>query len=149
MIGHRSSFATIAGTDTGNLTVRVPMRLGRTGGRKVMIAANGEVTPARPPLADQAANSPLARALAQAFRWHTKLESGACSTVAEIARDEGVNDSYVSRVIRLTLLSPDIVEAIVDGRQPDHLKLADLLKPLPDRWDQQRAIAGVNERDAS
>jgi len=68
------------------------------------------------------------------------LESGEYSSAAELAKAEKVNDSYLSHVLRLTLLAPEIVEAIVAGRQPSTLQADDLLKPLPLDWQQQRSI---------
>ena len=72
----------------------------------------------------------LVKTLARAFRWRRLLETGDHGTVEEIARGEGINPSYVSRILRLTLLAPDIVEAILDGRQPPQLTLARLMKPF-------------------
>jgi hypothetical protein len=60
-----------------------------------------------------------------------------CGTVEELAAAEKINSSYVSRVLRLTLLAPDIVEAILDGRQPAKMTLAELMKPFPVSWNQQ------------
>jgi hypothetical protein len=68
------------------------------------------------------------------------LESGEYACAADLAKAEKVNASYLSRILRLTLLSPDIVEAIVTGRQPGTLQLDDLLKPLPFLWQQQKSI---------
>jgi hypothetical protein len=67
------------------------------------------------------------------------LESGEYASSAELAKAEKVNDSYVSRILRLTLLAPDIVEAILAGRQQSSLQLDDLLMPLPEAWTQQVA----------
>jgi hypothetical protein len=73
------------------------------------------------------------------------LETGTHTTVAEIAAAEKINASYVGRVLRLTLLSPEIVEAILDGRQPAGLQLGDLLRLFPVDWREQRAeICGAN-----
>jgi hypothetical protein len=67
------------------------------------------------------------------------LENGAHSTIAEIALAEKINESYVGRVLRLTLLAPDIVEAILSGRQPPKLQLESLLRRFPVAWQGQRA----------
>ena len=77
----------------------------------------------------------LVKALARAFRWRRLLDHG---TVDEIARAEGINPSYVSRILRLTLLAPDIVESILDGRQPPTLTLGRVMKPYPLEWERQR-----------
>ena len=77
----------------------------------------------------------LVKALARAFRWRRMLETSVVSTVGEIAVREKINKSYVSRVLRLTLLAPDIVEAILDGRQPTEMTLRGLLKGVPVEWE--------------
>ena len=117
------------------LTVQIPLTVRRRGGRKVVIAPDGTEAPV---IAATRINSTLVKALARAFRWRRMLESGVVSTVGEIAVREKINKSYVSRVLRLTLLGPEIVEAILDGRQPAGWCLPALLKPRPCRWDQQR-----------
>jgi hypothetical protein len=80
----------------------------------------------------------IVKALARAFRWRKLMETGAYVTVSEIAKVEEVNDSYVSRVLRLTLLAPDIVEAILDGRQPEVVALSALMRPFAVDWEVQR-----------
>ena len=78
------------------------------------------------------------KVLARAFRWQRMLDEGVCGTIEELASREKVNRGYMSRVLRLTLLAPDIVEAILDGRQPEGLRLEDLLDGLPVEWQEQR-----------
>ena len=68
-------------------------------------------------------------------------ETGRYATINELAAAEKINSSYVSRLLRLTLLAPDIVEAILDGRQPDGMTLPGLMDPFPVEWGQQQAIA--------
>src|SRR4051794_28236395 len=104
--------APIISADAISVTVRVPMRFARTGGRKLMIAGDGNATPMTPVPPRPAATSALIKAVARAFTWRGMLESGTHATVAEIAKTEGINDSYICRVLRLTLLAPDLVEAI-------------------------------------
>ena len=79
----------------------------------------------------------LVKALALAFRWNRMLESGEFATIAEQAEREGIASSYMTRVVRLTLLAPDIVEAILDGRQGPEVTLAGLLRPFPQDWAKQ------------
>lgn len=67
------------------------------------------------------------------------IESGRYATVRELARAEKINESYLCRVLRLTLLSPTLTEAILNGLQPDGLDLARLVKSLPVEWDKQEA----------
>ena len=83
----------------------------------------------------------LVKAIARAFRWRKLLETGVHITVGEIAAAEKINPSYVSRVLRLTLLAPEIVEAILDGRQESDVTLATLLESFPVAWKEQRMIA--------
>lgn len=84
----------------------------------------------------------VVKALARAFRWRRMLDEGICGTMEELAKREGVNRGYMSRVLRLTLLAPEIVEAVLDGRQPEALRLDDLLEPFPAEWQGQRAHFG-------
>ncbi len=77
----------------------------------------------------------MVKALARAFRWRKMLDTGVHATLEDLARAKGVAPPYVSRVLRLTLLAPDIVEAILDGRQPAELQLDDLLEGLPLAWE--------------
>ena len=116
------------------LTVRVPFAIRKRGGRKLAIAADGSTLASSRPRID----STLLKALARAHRWNRLLETGRYSSAAELAAAEKINPSYVSRVLRLTLLAPDIVEAIVDGRQADGIEAALLLRPFSTSWDEQR-----------
>ncbi len=79
----------------------------------------------------------LLKALARAFRWKKMLESSEFATITELAEREGIAPSYMTRVLRLTLLSPDIVEAILDGRQGPEVTLARVLEAFPIEWDDQ------------
>ena len=80
----------------------------------------------------------MVKALTRAFRWRTMLDTGAHATLEDLAPAKDVAPSYMSRVLRLTLLAPDIVEAILDGRQPAELQLDDLLALFPLEWEAQR-----------
>ena len=79
----------------------------------------------------------MVKALARAFRWRRLLETGTYTTIEEIAVAEKINTSYVSRILRMTLLSPEIIEMIVDGLQPVDLTMAKLTKPFPVEWRRQ------------
>jgi hypothetical protein len=120
--------------DGRSLTVRVPMAFVKRGGRKVVISPDGiSVAPTSRPRVDNT----MVKALARAFRWRKLLETGAFATVEEIATAEKINASYVSRVLRLTLLAPEVVEAILDGRQPAALTRAVLMRPFGVGWREQ------------
>jgi hypothetical protein len=90
----------------------------------------------------------LVKALARAFRWQRMLDEGVCEAIGELAKREGVDRDYVSRVLRLTLLAPEIVEAILDGRQPAGLQLDDLLEGSPVELVGQRPHFGQATRAA-
>lgn len=113
------------------LTVVIPLRVKPRGGRKAM------VTPGVLAL-ERRQDVTLIKAVARAFRWRRMLESGQYSTINELAVAEKINPSYVSRVLRLTLLASDIVEAILDGRQPEGMTLPGLMQPFPEEWKEQR-----------
>jgi hypothetical protein len=118
--------------DGSTITVFVPMAWRRRGGRKVIVAPPGCDDWAPPPKFDDA----LVKALARAHRWRRMLEGGEYGTLAEMADAERISRSYVSRILRLTLLAPDIVERILDGRPT--VSLPQLLKPFPVEWEKQR-----------
>ena len=85
-----------------------------------------------------AADTTLVKALARAFRWRRMIETGRYGTIDELAAAEKINSSYASRLLNLTLLSPDIVEAILDGRQPERMMLPGLMEPFPVEWNLQK-----------
>ena len=122
------------------IVVRVAMSFAKRGGRKLLVAPAG-VDPLTPPRAR--IDSTLIKAVARAFRWKAMLESGRYGSIADLAEHERINRSYLCRVLRLTLLAPDIIEAILDGRQSVTLQLDELLKPGPVLWDAQRSALGL------
>jgi hypothetical protein len=125
--------------DSYSITVRVPLEIRKRGGRKLIIAPDGSESFAGPrPRMDNS----LIKAIARAFRWRKLIEAGTYGSVSDIAQSEGINRSYVSRVLRLALLSPEIVGAILNGRQPPKLSLDSLMQPLPASWCQQRQTLG-------
>lgn len=122
--------------DPKTVTVRVPITIRQKGGRKLVSVPGGtHVTAA--PIARHIDNA-VVKAIARAFRWREMLESGRCATIAEIAAAEKINESYVGRILRLTLLSPDIVQAILNGQQPAELQLDTLMRRFPILWNAQR-----------
>jgi len=120
----------------GRLTLSVPIQFKRRSGRKLVTLPNGETTRARP--WDTAA-TPLQLALARGHRWLAMLESGEAKSLKEIATLEGIDNSYVSRMVNLTTLAPDIVAAILDDAMPNHVTLFDLAVDPPAVWDEQRS----------
>ncbi|MGE3990883.1 hypothetical protein [Pseudorhodoplanes sp.] len=85
----------------------------------------------------------MVKAIARAFRWRDMLESGEYATIREIASAEKINETYVGRVLRLTLLAPAVVESIVDGRQPVRLQLDGLMRQFPVGWPAQSKALGL------
>jgi hypothetical protein len=99
---------------------------------------DGVAAPARKPSRDET----LVKALVRAHRWRRRIESGQAKSVIDLAGQEGVTDAYVCRLLPLTCLAPDIVEAILDGRQPKGLRLAEVLGNGPLLWNDQRVNCG-------
>jgi hypothetical protein len=95
------------------LTIRIPIRLQRRGGRKLIMMPEGATAPARKPSRDET----LVKALVRAHRWRRRIENGQAKSITDLAEHEGVTDAYVCRLLPLTCLAPDILEAILDGRQ--------------------------------
>ena len=84
-----------------------------------------------------------AKAVARAFRWLRMLETGRFATISELAAAEKINSSYVSRILRLALLAPDVVEAILDGRQPERMTLPGLMAGAQGHWGEQKVRLAV------
>src|SRR5690606_2419615 len=124
-------------TSAGRLTLSVPIQIKRRSGRKVVTLPNGEPAPVRP---WDMTPTPLQLALARGHRWLAMLESGEATSLKEIAAREEIDNSYVSRMVNLTTLAPDIVAAILDDTLPNHVTLFDLASGTPLLWDEQRAI---------
>ena len=110
------------------------MRFQRRGGRKRIVAPDGsELTPTSKPQPD----GTLVKALARAWRWQKLLDEGVYSSVSEIGETENISKSYVSRILRLALLAPDVVDAILAGRRNQGMILEQLEQPLPASWSDQ------------
>ncbi len=112
------------------VTLHIPFRVVKRGGRKEMQLPESAAQPRR-------TDNTLVKALARAFRWKRMLESSEYATVAELAEREGIAPSYMTRVLRLTLLAPDIVEAILDGKQGPLVTLVRVMEPFPVEWNDQ------------
>lgn len=109
--------------DGRTLAVQIPMNISRRGGRKVIVAPEQAALPRRHGKVD----STLVKALARAFRWRTLMETGVYGTIAELAAAEKVNPSYISRLLRLTLLDPMTVESILSSGHSPSVALAEAL----------------------
>jgi hypothetical protein len=120
--------------DGRTMTVHIPITLRRQGGRKQVVTPAGATpwitTPSR-------VDNTIVKAIVRAHRWRDMLESGEYATVRDLAKAEAINESYLGRILRLTLLSPSLIEAILEGRQPPTLELDDLLQQFPIQWDRQ------------
>jgi hypothetical protein len=116
------------------VTVEVPFTIRKRGGRKQVITPDGASAWVSP---RTRIDNTMIKAIARGFRWRRLLETGVYGTIAEIAAAEKINSSYVSRLLRMTLLAPYIVEAVLDGRQPTKVTLALLMRPFPVAWEEQ------------
>ena len=116
-----------------SITMHVQFHIVKRGGRKEMVSPPHATARTR-------IDGTLVKALARAFRWLRMLESGQFATIAELADSEKIAPSYMSRVLRLTLLAPEIVEAILDGQQTQQVTLTALMEPFPAEWERQKAM---------
>jgi hypothetical protein len=120
--------------DGRTITVHIPITLRHQGGRKQVVTPPGDAPwIPRPPRVDNT----IVKAIVRAHRWRDMLESGRYATVRDLAKAEAINESYLGRILRLTLLSPTLTEAILEGKQPAALELGDLLKQFTVEWDKQ------------
>ena len=117
------------------VTLYVPFRVVKRGGPKEMRLPEGAAQ-------TRQTDNTLVKALARAFRWKRMLESGKFATIGELAEKEGIAFTYLARVLRLTLLAPNLVEAILDGRHPAEATLARVLEPFPLEWNRQDTVFG-------
>src|ERR1700675_388394 len=120
--------------DGRTMTVHIPITLRHQGGRKQVVTPPGAApwipTPSR-------VDNTIVKAIVRAHRWRDMLEPGRYATVRDLAKAEAINESYLGRILRVTLLSPTLTEAILEGRQPAALELDDLLKQFTVEWDKQ------------
>jgi len=119
------------------ITVHIPMVMKKRGGRKEIILPDG-VAPAQSPARKPMTQDALIIAIARAHRWKALLESGTYPSIDALAAAVKLDRSYVGRILRLTLLAPDIIQAILQGTEPSGLSLEKLTKTFPDDWDEQR-----------
>jgi hypothetical protein len=120
------------------VTLHIPFRVPKRGGRKEMQLPEGAAHPRRK-------DSTLVKALARAFRWKRMLDSGEFATIKDLGVLEKIAPSYLTRLLGLTLLAPDIVEAFLDGKHGPEVTLARMLEPFPVEWEKQKLWAGRPE----
>jgi hypothetical protein len=122
----------------GTVSVSIPIKIRRYSGRCQVVVPQGiAATPI-----DNAAPTALQTALARGHRWLRLIESGKIANLAAIAKMEKFDPSYVSRMVNLTTLAPDLVAAILDDALPDHLTLFDIAVDPPALWEEQRQRVG-------
>lgn len=131
--------ADIATASDGSFNITIPIKISRRGRRKTITLPEGT---ALKPRNWDTEPTPIQLALARGYKWLGMIESGEPENIAEVAEKEGVDRSYVSRMVNLTTLAPDIVAAILDETLPDHVTLFDLASGTPLLWDEQRKLAG-------
>jgi hypothetical protein len=113
------------------VTLHIPFRVPKRGGRKEMQLPSGA-------LPQRKTDNTLIKALARAFRWQRMLESGEYASISELADRERIAFTYIARLLRLSLLSPEVVDAVLSGRQPGTITLVSLMRPFPLDWVEQR-----------
>ena len=121
----------------GSLTVSLPIKLIRRGKCMAVTLPDGTTVQPRP---WDDTPTPIQQALARGHRWLEMLQSGQAQSLTEVAEQEGMDRAYVSRMVNLTTLAPDIVAAILDETLPNHVTLFDLASGTPLLWDDQRAL---------
>ena len=131
---------TLTLTGTGNLRIHIPMHIRRMRGRKMIFAP--QALDGGVPDSPSDVQGAVVQALARAFSWLDAIESGAVSSVADLAKALDMDNSYVVRILKLTTLAPDIIEAILNGEEPSGLSLARLVRTFPMDWERQRVLFG-------
>ena len=119
--------------ENGNVKITIPMSFRRCAGRKRIVTPDSETS----------FTDPIITNLARAFRWQALIDSGKFSNVHELARAIGKDDGYVSRIIRLTLLSPEIIHAIIAGTLEKDIGIEQLKQAMPLMWDEQKKMFGM------
>jgi hypothetical protein len=138
--GGGGGFATVPAATSTETSVFVPIRFHRRSGRTLVVTQAPHEKP------NMKTMNPILLALARGFRWRARMDAGEFATHRDLARSLGLERSYVSRLMRLALLAPDIIEAIVEGHEPDGLSLDTLLHgDIPDDWPGQRRALGFPE----
>ena len=125
--------------EVGTLIVRIPVAFKRRGGRKLIITPEGAAS-ATAPVQTTTIDDTLVKTLVKAHRWRRRIESGKAKSITDLAEQENVTVAYVTRLLPLTCVAPDIVVACLDGRQPRGLSVNRMLQNVPQSWDEQRRL---------
>ncbi len=126
-----------ATVEVATMTIHIPVQFKRRGGRKLVLTPDGVASPIAP---KPAVDDTMLKLLIKGHRWRRRIESGKAKSITDLAAQEKVTNVYVSRILSLTCLAPDIAAAILDGRQPRGLSANLMLKNVPVGWDQQREM---------
>ena len=131
---------TLTLTGTGNLRIHIPMHIRRMRGRKMIFAP--QALDGGVPDSPSDVQGAVVQALGRAFSWSDAIEHGEFGSVTELAKALDMDNSYVVRILKLTTLAPDIIEAILNGEEPSGLSLARLIRTFPMDWEKQRVLFG-------
>lgn len=126
-------------TAATSITVRVPLVIRHRPGRKTVVTP---MTDGVAPITTRA-DPALVKALARAFRYQRMLDEGRYASISEMAKAEQIERGYLGSLLRLTLLAPSTVKAILDGRQPEGMTLPGLMEPFPVDWTEQRQVPAI------
>jgi hypothetical protein len=121
--------------DGETITIHIPMTFKKRGGRKMVVTPDGAPWAPRPRV-----DNAMVKALARAFRWQRMFESGKYANLTELAAAEKVTLPYLTSILRLAQLAPDLMEMILDGKQPVELTLKNSVAGVPVDWDAQREL---------
>lgn len=124
------------------LHIRIPMKFSRRSFRKMIVGPNGENIDAMADTQEDNTDYTFISALGKAFSWQRMLDDGKYATPKELAKKENVEVTHMYRVMRLTLLAPDIIEAVLNGTQPRTLTLQNVVRGFPVSWQEQRKVFG-------
>lgn len=117
------------------IIVHVPINLRKWGGKKVVVGPVGQDL--RRLDLHIRKDDKLLKALGRAYKWQKWIETGHCKNAQEVCEIENINRSYVLRILRLMRLSPKIIQAVLDGNQPDGFGLSSVEKSFPALWSEQ------------
>ena len=124
-------------TEVGTLIIRVQVQFKRRGGRKLIITPEGATEAVAAPTN---IDDTMVKTLVKAHRWRRRLETGKAKSITDLAEQEKMTIAYVAKLWPLTCLAPDIVAAILDGRQPRGLSVNRMLQNIPESWNEQRRL---------